>query len=383
MIRISLVGGFGAAALLLCAWVSGAHAQAGAKSAQQLEEELARRDSVISDLQRRVQALEEKLGTPGRTPGPGPSPAAPTRRGLAPPSARTDKAADQGIDEELLARALERSLVLSGGILLPRGQFEIEPGLQYDYTRRSGLGIVGSAVATRDIRRDNYVASLGFRAGLPWDAQLELKVPYGYQKIESITAGVSAIDDDTGIGDVRVGVSKQLLQGGSGGLGLIGNITWQESTGDANLAVLSSSASGLLTPSTSLGVGFDSLQTTLTAVKRMDPLVFLGSLSHSFNRSTTAGGASIDPSDTNSGSFRAILAASPDVSLRGGLSLARTGNTKLNGATIPGSRQFVGLVELGGSVVLTRRVLLDVAVGAGLTQDSPDLVLGVSLPIRF
>lgn len=383
MIRISLIGRLGATALMLCAAAPGAHAQAGGKSVQQLEEELARRDSVISDLQRRVEALEEKLGTAGRPPRPVPSAAAPAPRGLAPPAAKTDRAADQGVDEELLARALERSLVLSGGILLPRGQFEIEPALQYDYTRRSGLGIVGSSIATRDIRRENYVASLGFRAGLPWGAQFELKVPYGYQKIESITAGVSAADDDTGIGDVRIGVSKQLLEGGSGGLGLIGNITWQESTGDSNLAVLTSPATGLLAPSTSLGVGYDSLQTTLTAVKRMDPLVFLGSLSHSFNRSTTAGGANIDPSDTNSGSFRAILAASPDVSLRGGLSLARTGNTKFNGVAIPGSRQFIGLVELGGSVVLTRRVLLDVAVGAGLTQDSPDLVLGVSLPIRF
>lgn len=383
MVRLPWTGWFVAAVLVLFGGVSAAHAQAGGKSVQQLEEELARRDSVISDLQRRVQALEEKWGTAGGVTGPTSSASAPAPRTPTPPASTTEKAVGEGIDEELLARALERSLVLTRGILLPRGQREIEPGLQYDYTRRSGLGIVGTAVASRDIRRENYVASLGLRAGLPWASQLELTIPYGYQKIESITGGVGATSDDTGIGDIKLGISKQLLAERGGRPGLIGNVTWQRSTGDSNLAVLTNPAVGLLAPSTSLGAGFDSLQTTLTAVKRMDPLVFLGSLSHSFNRSTTLGGASVDPSDTNSGTFRTILAASPDVSLRAGFSLARTGNTKLNGVPIPGSRQTIGLVELGGSVVLTRRVLLDLTIGAGLTEDSPDLVLGVSLPIRF
>lgn len=379
MIRISMTVGFVVAALLFAA--APGHAQSDGKSVQELEKELAKRDSVISDLQRRVQALEQRLGPAG----PDTQPAAPSQAARRPeaPAAKAGSPADEGIDEDLLARALERSLVLSGGILLPRGQFEIEPGLQYDYTRRSGLGIIGTAIATRDIRRENYVASLGFRAGLPWASQLEIKIPYGYQKIESITGGFPATADDDGIGDVRIGVSKQFLGGGTGQLGLIGNLTWQEATGDSNLASLTSPAVGLLVPSTALGVGYDSLQATLTAVKRMDPLVFLGSLSHSFNRSTSAGGARIDPSDTNSGSFRAILAASPDVSLRGGFSLARTGNTRLNGVTIPGSRQTVGFAELGGSVVLSRRVLLDLTLGAGLTQDSPDFVLGVALPVRF
>jgi len=282
--------------------------------------------------------------------------------------------AEEAVDEELLARALERSLVITGGVLLPPGQFEIEPGFQFDYTGRSVIGLV---------RRETVVASLGLRVGLPWTSQLELAVPYGRQKVETLSGGVSSSVDDSGMGDVQIGLSKELMSAGRGGTSLIGNITYQNATGDSNLALLGNPALGTLLSSTSLGAGFDSVQATLTAVKRMDPLVFLGSLTHSFNRSTTAGGADIDPSDSTGANFRAILATSPSASLRLGFSLARSGDLKVNGTPLPGSKQTLGLLELGGSVVITRRVLFDVTFAAGLTESAPDFVLGVSLPIRF
>jgi hypothetical protein len=286
--------------------------------------------------------------------------------------------AEEAVDEELLARALERSLVITGGVLLPRGQFEIEPGLQFDYTAR-GINLV---------RRETLVASVGLRVGLPWTSQLELAVPYVRQKVETpVTVGTltdgTVTADDSGIGDVQIGLSKELISPGRAGTSLIGNITYQNATGDSNLARLGNPALGTLLASPSLGAGFDSVQASLTAVKRMDPLVFLGSLTHSFNRSTTAGGADIDPSDSTGVNFRAILATSPSASLRLGFSLARSGDLKVNGASLAGSKQTLGLLELGGSVVITRRVLLDVAFAAGLTESAPDFILGVSLPIRF
>jgi hypothetical protein len=45
------------------------------------------------------------------------------------------------------------------------------------------------------------------------------------------------------------------------------------------------------------GAGFDVVQTTLTAVKRNDPLVFLGSYTHSFNLATQRNGVAIAPGD--------------------------------------------------------------------------------------
>jgi hypothetical protein len=362
------------AALLIGIAVTPAHGQTEGKNVQQLEKELAARDAEISDLQRRVQALEERLGPKDRTDSSPPPVAARPQA----PRAASDRPKDETLDED--SRALERALVRSGGLLLGRGQFEFEPGLQYDYNRRTGLGLVPGGIASRDVQRDNYVANATLRGGLPWNAQFEIAVPFGYQKIESVTAGVSQSADDTGIGDIQVRVLKQLLNESSGRPGLIGSVAYQRATGDSGIGLI---ANPTLVPTPSLGVGYDSWSATLTAVKRMDPLVFLGSLTHSFNQSTNFGAASIEPADTNSGSFRAILAASPGISLRTGFSLARTGDTKLNGLAIPGSKQTVGFLELGGSMVMSRRVLLDLSLGVGLTDDSPDFVIGASLPIRF
>lgn len=291
-----------------------------------------------------------------------------------PPKPGSTQPVEEAVDEDLLARALERSLVLTGGILVPRGQYEIEPGLQFDYAGRTAIGLV---------RRENVVASLGLRVGLPWTSQLELSIPYLRQKVEVLVPGGTTVADDSGTGDIQIGLSKELLAPGRGGTSLIGNVTYQNASGDSNLALLANPALGSLLSSTSLGAGFDSIQVSLTAVKRMDPLVFLGSLTHAFNRSTTAGGADIDPSDSTGANFRAILATSPSASLRLGFSLARAGDLSVNGTPLPASRQTSSLLELGGSVILTRRMLLDVAFAAGLTEDAPDFVVGVSLPIRF
>jgi hypothetical protein len=338
------------------------------------------RDAEIADLQRRIGALERMLEA-ATAPRDGDTrmAASETMRGLKAPSthARVE-------DDDALARALERSLVLSGGVLLPKGTFEVTPALRYDYTRRSGLAIVPPAsIAMRDVRRENYVASLGLRAGLPWRSQLELTVPYGRQEIESVTGATPTGAAASGIGDVQVGVSKELFGETRRRPSLIGNVAWRKASERSNLAQPTQSAAAALAPVPALGAGYDALTTTLTAVKRMDPLVFTASLGRAFNQSADAGGLRIDPADTNSAAFRAILAASPDVSLRGGFSLARTGNVKVNGVPLASSRQNAALLEVGGSLVLSRRTLLDVTLAAGVTQDAPDFVLGVSLPIRF
>ncbi|HEX2831259.1 MAG TPA: transporter [Burkholderiales bacterium] len=303
------------------------------------------------------------------------------REAAASRTATPEPAAD---DEEALSRALERSLVVSGGVLLPKGRFEVTPALRYDYTRRSGLGIVPpSSVATRDVTRETLVGSLGAKVGLPWQSQLEVTVPYGRQSIDSVVGATPVSASETGIGDVQFGVSKQLLGENANRPSLIGNVTWNESSGKTSQVQPAQQLPAGVVPAPALGAGYDALNTTLTAVKRMDPLVFTGSVSHAFNQSTTVAGSRVEPGDTNSAAVRAILAASPDVSLRGGFSLARTGDTKVGGFTVPGSKQTAAMLELGTSIALSKRTLLDLTVGAGLTQDSPDLVVGVALPIRF
>src|SRR5262245_26179281 len=193
------------------------------------------------------------------------------------------------------SRALERALVRSGGVLLAPWQKEIEPGLTYDHTRRSGLAIDGGTVVFRDVQRDTAFGSLGLRLGLPWTTQLEVSVPYGWQSVETVNGGFRSSTSDSGVGDIQVGLSKQLYADRDGRTGLIANATWQESSGSSNLASLTAPVG--MGPMPSLGAGYSSLNLRLTGLTRLDPIVFVGSISHSFARDADVGGAQIAPGD--------------------------------------------------------------------------------------
>src|SRR5918912_1476732 len=92
------------------------------------------RDAQIQELQKRIESLERRLGQQAQppaqppTPPPPPQPAAPQR----PPTPAQKQAATPatGPAEEETARALERTLVREGGLVLPRGLYELEPRLR-------------------------------------------------------------------------------------------------------------------------------------------------------------------------------------------------------------------------------------------------------------
>jgi hypothetical protein len=331
------------------------------------------RDAVIQELRQRVEALEKKLEEKPTPPPPQAAPPPPPKP-VAPPPKPT--ASEEAGREDEGARALERTLVREGGLVLPKGALEVEPRLQYTYRGSEGLGIfttgAGAQVAQQDVRRDDLEASVGIRIGLPASFQAEMRIPYVWLYENRATS--SAVSDSqrvSGWGDFELGVAKQLFAERRGSFGLLGSVNWKSVSGSHEL--------GRLSP----GSGFPQLQAALTAVKREDPLVFfgVGSYTRIFERDRS--GSSVDPGDAIGLKAGALLAASPETSLRAALDLSRFARARIDGVGIPGSDSTVGVVELGLATLLTRRTLLDVNLGIGITPDAPDLRLRVSLPIRF
>src|SRR5687768_17234159 len=96
------------------------------------------RDALIEELRQRIELLEKRLDE--KPPAP-PPPAAPAPA-AAPKPAPKPAASEQAGREDEGARALERTLVRTGGLVLPKGVFELEPRLQYAYRGFEGLRIV-------------------------------------------------------------------------------------------------------------------------------------------------------------------------------------------------------------------------------------------------
>jgi hypothetical protein len=359
---------------------------------QDLMRQLQERDSLILDLRRRVEALERQTARtadpaqPGRQPAASPAPAAlsaeqkaPTP--TAPAAARASGAAAAApgqfeVDEEAAERALERALVVTGALLLPVGQADIQASLAYIRSEQDAPGVFlapeGQLIASQQVRRDTFSSALFMRFGLPFESQLEVGIPYQYvdqQVVTTVGFGARAETQShgSGFGDVSLGLAKGLLHERGWWPDLIGRVTWDTDSGkrsDGNVA---------------LGGGFNELQGSLTMTKRQDPLVFLGSASYA----TTFEEDDVKPGDALGFSVGALLAASPETSLRVILNQTFVNELQIADRTISGSDQVVGTLSLGASSIIGRGKFLDITAGVGLTDAAPDYSIGASLSIRF
>lgn len=371
----SLRFGLAAIALTLC----NAGAQAEGTRVQELERNLQERDKVIAELLERVEALERRVGV--RRPATDTAEASKqedvepsTQRNVADNSQRAPGAVV--VEEGAAERALERSLTREGVLLLPPGVLEVEPS--FTYTRREDatprfVTSAGDVFAGETERNTNSLtADLALRLGLPWDSQLEVGFPYRWRKVESVTSvGFAPTDSSSrsgaGMEDVRVGLATTLLREGLRRPDLVGRVTWDTDTGERQ-------DNGV-----SLGGGFHELRGSLTAVKRQDPLVFVGGLSyeHAFENDQ------VKPGPILSANFGSLIALSPETSLRFQFLGAYQKETELFGRAVSGSDQTVGVFVVGGSTLLARGTLFDLSVGIGLTHDADDFSITLSLPIRF
>jgi hypothetical protein len=334
------------------------------------------RDDIIEQLRQRNEALEKELAQRRAAPPPpaeAPKPDAPkpeARKPQAPAPTESEEAAvaDEG------ARALERALIREGGLVLPPKVIEVEPRLEYTYRGTQGLDFVTIGglpqVAQQDVRTNKFEASVGVRAGLPKSFQAEVRLPYVWLDQNRATSSITSESERvSGWGDVELGLSKQLATARRGGL--LGSLLWKSVSGEHEV--------GQLSP----GSGFPSLQAALNVISREDPLVFFLSPSYTWVFERERSGVDVNPGDMLGLKAGALLAASPETSLRASFELTHSGRTRIAARDVAGSDTTVGILELGLAKTLSRRTLLDIQLGIGVTADAPDFRLRIAVPVRF
>jgi hypothetical protein len=285
-------------------------------------------------------------------------------------------------NEEFIEHALERTLVLQGAALVPFGQFEVQPEVDYALQNSNSLQTVtlsGVPTVVQSLRRDTVQPSLTARAGLPFETQIEVFVPYVYDREEVVplATNTQASRQSSGIGDVSVALSKQLLHEYGAIPNLVATLRYKSKTGTISFSPTFSSLN------VGTGTGFESAQGQLIATKRLDPLVFFGNATYIHNFSTTSSGLKIDPGDATDIKIGTILAVSPDAALTGDFELSYFSATRINGIKAAGSDQVIGFLDFGGSVVLSRSTVVNLTAGVGVTQASPSFRFAISFPIRF
>jgi hypothetical protein len=269
------------------------------------------------------------------------------------------------VSAEAAQRALERTLVATGNLLVPKGFAEIQPS--FSYTRRENPTQVFF-----NTNRNELSWALDMRFGLPWESQFEISLPYNLvqQQVTNLTAALpQQVSNGWGnsFGDLTVGLAKTLVHESGWIPDLVGRITYEIPTGPA-------SSNQVPLPSYRDLLGF-----SLTALKRQDPLVFVatGGYSKSFQTGQINLG---DQFNFQTGVF---LASSPETSLRAVLQENFVKPISINGVTVKGSDTVQTILNFGASSILGRGILVDLQVGTGLTSSAPKYSVILSATYRF
>lgn len=354
-----------------------------------LEQELQLRDRIIRNLLERVNALEDKQARPAAEPETAPS--APARQeppesdsplpavAPAPPPGGQDRLA-----ELRASAAFERRLIQRGGLLLPPYTWEVEPSVSYSHSSSDRVVIDGFTVAdvlvvgdifNERIDRDIYQTALTARLGLPWDSQVELRVPYARVRQKIYNAqGTQTASETTGLGDIELAYSHQFRRGGDAEASLLGSLRWKMATGDDPFEADDGAAT--------FGSGYHSLQATSTTILISDPVVFYGGLSYTANFSADSPAGRVDPGDSYGFQAGVALSLNMDTSLSIGWEQRYTRKTEVDGDEIPGSYLNSGSLSFGVSHTTYTGRAYDVNANIGLTRDSPDAQITLAVPLR-
>lgn len=345
-------------------------------------------EATVRALQERIERLERQLDALMKGQTAAAPPQAPVRTAQAAPGASgaagasaSSGAAGPGsfeVDEEAAQRALERTLTQAGALLLRPGAFTVTPG--FSYTRNESTsgelaqvtdpatGSTTLVMLDRNLRRNEFEARLGFKAGLPWESQFEFELPYNYVRASRVAAlGTEDSGNGSGAGDASIGIAKTLFREKGAFPDLIGRLTYNTGSGRRSDGRVS------------LPGSYRGLSAELVALKRQDPLAFFGGVSYTDYREE--GG--IRPGNLATLSFGTVLAASPATSLQLGFLQTHRQEQELNGARLPGTDRTYGVISIGASSVLSRDVMLITSVGIGVGGEAPEYSVNFALPITF
>src|SRR5215469_12759928 len=247
-----------------------------------LQEALRERDAIIRNLLERVQELEWRVNG-GFTTRPvdyasGRSAADTLNRAVTSPAYSVVSNAGYDAEEKEASEALDRALLVRGGILVPNGTLEIDNTTSYFSSSSDHLTVNGFAllpilvvgdITSERLRKDVVMPTFQTRLGLPWKMQSDMIIPYGYELIRTVDSNNKQNSQSTfGLGDIQFGVSRQLTFEKVRVPDLLANVRFKTTTGV--------DAFNLQSSQTALGTGFYSASGILTAAKTSDPVVFFG-----------------------------------------------------------------------------------------------------------
>lgn len=304
----------------------------------------------------------------------------------------------------------ERSALTTPGYLV------VEPSVEFTQTSSSRAQIQGftvipavliGSIDVSEIRNQAVTTAMTFRYGVTPRLEVETRIPFVHRDEESRTRQLltgSNFDafvnsDGSGLGDVEAAIHYQLTTG----LGklplLIGNLRVKSDTGEGPFDVdretlrqpsdpahptVPGPVIGTVLSEQPTGSGFWAVEPSISAIIPSDPAVFFGNISYTANLEKDTGATGkIDPGDFVGFNFGMGFALNE----RASFSLGYDHNIIMKSKGFSGfDNQFstlhIGSLLVGLAYRITPRFNVNLSLGVGVTDDSPDVSLTLRTPLR-
>ena len=261
--------------------------------------------------------------------------------------------------------AIQEALVAKGVVLLPPGTSRLAPGLSW----------IHSGTEANSTRSDDYIASLSAMAGLSW-GMVTASIPYVHRDTE--------IDSNSGVGDMSMFISTELMQLTEQGTSLVGTVGYQEQNGKDPFAQVP------------IGSGFRVLSVSFSVTQRIDPVVLYGDIFYAYPLPRDVAAENlygepafvgrITPGHVYGVGLGASLAVTPDITFDVGLSVSYVGSTEISPE---GSESFhlpratIASFKFGSGFIVSKNLSLLLSASVGASTDAPDFSFSASFPYRF
>ncbi len=340
---------------------------------------------MIEELSDRLERLENRVERiePIDSEEPGENAVVPEQMEIQRAGERLEKS-DDSYKDRLIEQAFERTLIERGGLLLPWRSFSIEPSMTYIHSSSENIVIDGFTVVSvliigdivsEKVDRDLALFNLVTRIGLPWDSQFELRVPYGMQRYRSFSADGEEVDvTDANFGDVEVVLSHQLYRSHGEWPDLLASAGWKFDSGRSPFHAKGNQIF--------VGTGYHSLNLSVTGVKVIDPVVYFGGGSYTYNLPTHERIGTFKPGYSLGFNLGMAIALNLNTALSLSYDQRFTMKSSLDNDEIPGSYITTGVFSVGSTYSVTDTLTVDFSLGIGVTSDSPDVLFRISLPWR-
>lgn len=285
------------------------------------------------------------------------------------------------VDTEMATKMQEEDIrkvfLRQSTVLLRPGQWEADVSFNYTRLQRSSAEayVKGGVISSE---RRVFESQVGFRTSPVRDVEVFASIPvrYGSGKIERVENGIVKYrGNQWGIGDTTAGVKYHAIHEGLSVPDVIFSVNGIAPTG--------SDPYDFSPTAVTFGGGHWGAGAGVTAIKTFDPAVVFAGIDYTYRFPGDYLGGTVSPGGVIGYNFGAGFALNDKLSLSGQLA----GTVQAGNATAPGGidvRQREQLVlRLAFTYQASQNCYLEPSVSMGLTDDSPDSIVGLSISNRF